>query len=232
MGTKQTVKKLDYKKEFPDLYLPKKTPALVEVPEMVFLEVEGKGNPNTSEDYAQALELLYGLSYGIKMSLKFGTVPGELLEGTGIIGDPAVASGNYVVPPLEGLWWVEDADFDGRNITDKEKFCWFSMIRQPDSITEEVLAWAGEQLSKKKPGLDVSKAKLVRLAEGLCAQVLHVGPYDDEPETIERLECFIRDSGYETDFRDRCHHEIYLGDPRRTAPERLKTVIRHPVKRA
>ena len=185
MEQKTASKKIDYRKEFPDLYLPKKTPALVEVPEMVFLEVEGKGNPNTSEDYAQALELLYGLSYGIKMSLKFGTVPGELLGGTGIIGDPAVASGNYVVPPLEGLWWVEDADFDGRNITDKEKFCWFSMIRQPDSITEEVLAWAGEQLSKKKPDSGLKKKSVEKKSDGKQAKNSGNGEAGQKGKTAE-----------------------------------------------
>lgn len=227
------MKKLDYKKEFPDLYLPKKKPSLVEVPEMLFIQVEGKGNPNTSAAYADALELLYGLSYGIKMNLKFGAVPEDLLERTSLMAEPAIAAGNYVVPPLEGLWWQEEgAVFDGTNAMDKEKFCWISMIRQPDSITDELFAWAKEMLNKKKPELDCSKARLVRYTEGLCAQVLHVGAYDEEPATIAQLDRFVEEAGCELDFSDRFHHEIYLGDPRKTAPERLKTVIRHPVRRA
>ena len=224
-------KKLDYKKEFPDLYLPKK-PMKIEVPEMVFIQVEGRGDPNTSESYKNALEILYALSYGIKMNLKFHSLPGELLEQAGKNKEESPAwSGNYVVPPLEGLWWVEDTAFDGKNVTDKEAFCWISMIRQPALVTEEVFTWAKENLSRKKPELDLSKARLVRYREGLCCQILHVGSYDEEPATIEELDRFVRESGYEADFANgRYHHEIYLSDPRRTAPERLKTVIRHPVK--
>lgn len=223
-------KKIDYKKEFPDLYLPKKKPSLVDVPEMVFIQVEGKGNPNTSKAYADALELLYGLSYGIKMNLKFGKVPEEVLKGIGSEENSAVLEGNYVVPPLEGLWWTVDGAFDGKNLTDKDKLCWISMIRQPDEVTEALFDWAKEELQKKKPELDVTAAKLVRYREGLCAQLLHVGPYDAEPASIELLEAFTAGEGYEEDFTERYHHEIYLGDPRKTAPERLKTVIRHPVR--
>lgn len=239
MERKTQSKKLDYKKEFPDLYLPKKKPMLIHVPEMVFIQVEGSGNPNTSASYANALAVLYGLSFGIKMNLKFGKVPGELLEGADMEKSAAFLEGNYVVPPLEGLWWDKDRAFDGKNLVDKDRLCWLSMIRQPDEVTEELFEWATEELEKKKPELDASAAKLIRFEEGLCAQILHVGPYDAEPASIELLEQFVENEGCEEDFQageavtgmGRYHHEIYLGDPRRTAPERLKTVIRHPVRK-
>lgn len=213
------MERFDYKKEYKDLYMPKKKPSIIDVPEMVFIQVEGRGNPNTCSQYKEAMEILYGLSYGIKMSKMSGNQPEGYFE--------------YVVPPLEGLWWVEDAEFDGKNITDKDKFHWISMIRQPDFVTEEVFSRAKENLLKKKPDLDLSCTRLVKFTEGLCCQVMHVGPYDDEPATIEILDKFVIESGYLPDFQEgRKHHEIYLGDPRKTAPERLKTVIRHPVKKA
>lgn len=218
MGKPMT-EKLDYKKKYKDLYLPKAKPMMIEVPEMTFIQVEGKGNPNTSQAYKNAMEILYGLSYGIKMSKMSGEQPQGYFE--------------YVVPPLEGLWWVEDTEFDGKNVTDKDKFCWISMIRQPEFVTEEVFAWAKENLKKKKPELDFSDVSLVTWTEGLCAQVMHTGPYDEEPETIEKLEQFIGESGYVMDIGNgRYHHEIYLGDPRKTKPERLRTVIRHPIRKA
>ncbi len=233
LKSEKSEKKLDYKKEFPDLYLPKK-PMVIEVPKIVFIQVEGKGNPNTSESYKNALEILYGLSFGIKMNLKFHKLPEDLLkQAEGGSEKSAFLSGNYVVPPLEGLWWTEETAFDGKNITDKDAFCWISMIRQPEMVTEEIFTWAKEDLKKKKPELDLSGAKLVHYQEGLCCQVLHIGPYDDEPATIEALDEFVKDAGYESDFTNgRYHHEIYLSDPRRTASERLKTVIRHPVKKS
>lgn len=239
MERKTQSKKLDYKKEFPDLYLPGKKPQLLHVPEMVFIQVEGIGNPNTSAAYADALAILYGLSFGIKMNLKFNKVPEKLLEGADMEKSSAFLEGNYVVPPLEGLWWDKDTAFDGKNLVDKDRLCWISMIRQPDEVTKELFDWAKKNFQEKKPDLDVSAAKLIRYEEGMCAQLLHVGPYDEEPVSIERLEAFVADAGYEEDFcmwsrerpAGRYHHEIYLGDPRRTAPERLKTVIRHPVRK-
>lgn len=216
-------KKFDYKKEYKDLYLPKQKPSLIEVPKMKFIQVSGKGNPNTSEEYKNAMEILYGLSFGIKMSKMNGTQPEGYFE--------------YVVPPLEGLWWVEDDKFDGMNITDKERFQWISMIRQPDFVTEDVFEKAKTDfvkkcMSKKKTVPDMSNVKFAEWEEGLCVQCLHVGPYDNEPETICAMNAFVQENGYENDFsKVRLHHEIYLGDPRRTAPERLKTVIRHPVKK-
>lgn len=209
--------KLDYKKEYKDLYMPKTKPALIQVPEMVFIMVDGKGDPNTSKAYKDAMEILYGLSYSIKMSKMSGNAPEGYFE--------------YVVPPLEGLWRVEDVSFDGMNVKDKDRFCWTSMIRQPEFVTEDVFLQAKEALQKKKPDLDLSAARLEIWEEGLCAQVMHKGPYDAEPETICRLEQFIEASGFTSDIsKERQHHEIYLSDPRRTAPEKLKTVIRHPVK--
>ena len=208
--------KIDYKKTEKHLYLPKNL-AIVEVPEMVFFAVDGRGDPNTSPDYREAMELLYGLSFTVKMSKMGGEEPAGYFE--------------YVVPPLEGLWWTEEPGFDGRGDVDKSKFIWTSMSRKPDVVTEEVFAWAQKRLAKKKPELDVSKARFLRWEEGLCAHVLHVGPYDTEPETIHRLDDFLAGQGYATDFSGtRRHHEIYLGDPRRTAPEKLRTVIRHPVR--
>jgi len=211
------MEKIDYKKTEKHLYLPKEA-AIVDVPEMVFFAVEGRGDPNTSPAYQEALELLYGLSFTIKMSKMGSGTPAGYFE--------------YVVPPLEGLWWTEEPGFDGRGAVDKSRFHWISLIRQPEFVTEEVFAWAQEALAKKKPMLDVGRARYWRWAEGLCAQVLHLGPYDDEPATIDRLEEFTARQGCADDFSSgRYHHEIYLGDPRRTAPERLKTVIRHPVRR-
>ena len=206
----------DFKKEYKDLYLPTTKPTVIDVPEMVFIMIDGKGNPNTSSAYKNALEILYGLSYSIKMSKMSGTQPKNYFE--------------YVVPPLEGLWWGEDGYFDGTNITDKDKLYWTSMIRQPEFVTQEVFELAKQALSKKKPELDLTLARLVSFTEGLSAQIMHIGSYDDEPASIGVLESFIVDSGHKNDISDsRKHHEIYLSDPRKTAPEKLKTVIRHPI---
>lgn len=211
------MEKIDYKKAEKHLYLPK-SPAIVQVPEMVFFAVDGQGDPNTSPAYAQALELLYGLSFTVKMSKMGGEEPEGYFD--------------YVVPPLEGLWWTETPGFDGKPPADKNDFRWTSLIRQPPFVNEEVFAWAAERLAKKKPELDLSKARFLRWEEGLCAHLLHTGPYDAEPASIDRLTGFLREQGCVPDFTDiRRHHEIYLGDPRRTAPEKLKTVIRPPVQR-
>ncbi len=209
--------KFDYKKEYKDLYMPKTKPSIIEVPEMIFIMVDGKGNPNTAEEYKNAMEILYGLSYSIKMSKMSGTQPKGYFE--------------YVVPPLEGLWWGDEGYFDGTNITDKDKFRWTSMIRQPEFVNSEVFETAKQALLKKKPQLDLSAARLEVFKEGLCAQIMHIGPYDDEAATIKIMEEFIIKEGYMNDISDaRHHHEIYLGDPRKTSPEKLKTVIRHPIR--
>lgn len=209
--------KIDYKKTEKHLYLPR-TPAIVEVPEMVFFAVDGQGDPNISPDYAAAMELLYGMSFTVKMSRMGGEAPAGYFE--------------YVVPPLEGLWWTDEPGFDGRAPADKSAFRWTSLIRQPPFVDEAVFAWARDRLAEKKPDLDVSRVRFWRWREGLCAHVLHVGPYDTETASIDRLEAFFQGEGYESDFSgERRHHEIYLGDPRRTAPEKLRTVIRHPVRK-
>lgn len=222
----------DFKKEYKELYLPGKKPVIVEVPEMKFIMVQGNGNPNSSPVYQNAMNVLYGLSYSIKMSKRSGKQPEGYFD--------------YVVPPLEGLWWEEGNSFDGYSVTDKEKFHWISMIRQPDFVTEEVFFENLSGLKKKKPELDYSKVSFDSITEGLCAQILHMGSYDGEAGSIQRMEIFIQEAGYVTDISEvgkgsiprkevaknrlRLHHEIYLGDPRKTPPEKLKTVIRHPIK--
>ena len=209
--------RIDYKKAEKHLYLPK-DPAIVDVPEMVFFAVDGAGDPNTTAEYAGALELLYGLSFTVKMSRMGGEAPEGYFD--------------YVVPPLEGLWWTEEPGFDGRPPRDKADFRWTSLIRQPEFVTEAVFAWAKEKLSKKRPEADVKKARLLCWREGLCAHVLHLGPYDSEPATLDRLEVFAAEEGYRPDHsQTRRHHEIYLSDPRKTVPEKLKTVIRMPVEK-
>lgn len=210
------MEKLDYKKVYKDLYMPKTKPMIIDVPEMTFIMVDGKGDPNTCVEYKTAMEILYGLSFSIKMSKMSGRQPEGYFD--------------YVVPPLEGFWWTDGQPFDGVNVKDKNKFLWTAMIRQPEFVTPEVFQWAREELTKKKPEADSRIARLVRFTEGLCAQVMHIGSYDEEPATIERLDQFIRESGHIADLNgERKHHEIYLSDPRRTAPEKLKTVIRHPI---
>ena len=191
---------------------------LIDVPQMTFIMIDGKGNPNTAGGaYQKAVEALYGLSYTIKMSKMGKNKPMGYFE--------------YVVPPLEGLWWFADEKFDLQPVADKEKFLWTAMIRQPDFVTAEVFRWAKEELQKKKPALDLSAARLEDFTEGKCVQILHVGPYDTEPDTVRVLEKFTAASGYVNDLSEkRKHHEIYLSDPGKTAPEKLKTVIRHPVK--
>jgi len=204
----------DFKKERKDLYQPKTAPSIVDVPEMTFIAVDGKGDPNASAEYARAIELLYGLSYAIKMSNK------SVLE--------------YVVAPLEGFWRVDDDSFKGGGapITDKSKFLWTMLIRQPDFAGAEIFEIAQSALAKKKPGIDVSCARLEKLAEGLCVQAMHVGSYDDELATVAAIERHACENGYAIDINDkRHHHEIYISDPRKTAVEKLKTIIRHPVRK-
>jgi len=206
---------IDFKKEQKDLYHPKTTPAVIDVPEMVFIMVDGTGNPNTSEEYKSAVEILYGLSYAIKMSKMSGNQPVGYFE--------------YVVPPLEGLWWLADGSEEWYK--DKNKYCWTSMIRQPEFVTADVFEAAKTSLAEKKPHLDTSRARLEKFTEGFCVQAMHIGSYDDESRTNAAIMEFIADNGYVSDISDkRRHHEIYLNDPRKTAPDKLKTVIRCPVK--
>ncbi|GHU89335.1 hypothetical protein FACS1894202_07270 [Clostridia bacterium] len=204
---------IDFKKTQKELYQPKTSPSIIDVPQMTFIAVDGKGNPNTSEEYKAAVELLYGLSYAVKMGSK------AVLE--------------YVVPPLEGFWEAAD-DFKGGGaaITDKSKFVWTMLIRQPDFVTAEIFDDFKAKLAKKKPNIDTSKARLETITEGLCVQVMHIGSYDDEPAAIAALDRFAVENGYAVDMSGtRRHHEIYLSDPRKVAPEKLKTVLRHPIAR-
>lgn len=212
--------KLDYKTAFKDLYLPPKKPVLIDVPAMPFIMVDGMGNPNDEGgDYQSSVELLYGLSYTIKMS-KNGK---QRLQGYF----------DYVVPPLEGLWWMDGRELD---LSDKDHYSWTSMIRQPEFVTAEVFRWACAKIARKKPQLDVSKARFQTFHEGLCVQMMHIGPFEKESETMAQMENYIEGhqlrnaiSTVRPDGTIKRHHEIYLSDPRKSMPEKRKTVIRHPV---
>lgn len=206
----------DYKKEYKEFYMPKNKPEIVDVPEMNFIAVRGKGNPNDEDgDYKAAIGLLYGIAFTIKMSKKGNHVIDGYFD--------------YVVPPLEGFWWQEDTV--GVDYSRKEDFCWISLIRLPDFVTKKEFQWAIKEAEKKK-GQDFSKVEFMTIKEGLCVQCMHIGAYDDEPATVALMDNFLSENGYENDFTDkRMHHEIYLSDARRVAPERLKTVIRHPVRK-
>jgi hypothetical protein len=210
--------KLDYKKKYKDLYVPKSKPVKILVPPMKFIMVEGTGDPNEEDGaYTNAVGLLYTLSYTIKMSTMSGSAPEGYFD--------------YVVPPLEGLWWMADG-LAGVDYSRKSDFCWVSMIRQPEFVTPEVFAWACAEARRKKD-IDFSPARLETLDEGLCVQCMHIGPYDDEPATVAKMEAFIEANGLINDIGDnRRHHEIYLSDPRRGDPAKLKTVLRVPVREA
>ena len=205
----------DYKKEYKDLYLPKTTPAKIPVPPINFIMVEGEGDPNLAGGaYQNAVSLLYALSYTIKMSRMGKNAPEGYFD--------------YVVPPLEGLWWMADG-FPGVDYSRKSDFRWVSMIRQPGFVTLEVFYWACGEVRRKK-GVDPSTARLEMLDEGLCVQCMHIGPFDDEPATVAKMEAYIKDNGLINDIGEiRRHHEIYLGDPRKGNPANLKTVLRTPV---
>ncbi len=206
----------DFKKEYKTLYLPGKQPELVTVPRANYIAVRGQGDPNEPGGaYQQAIGVLYSVAYTLKMSYK---TP-HRIEGFF----------EYVVPPLEGFW--QQDGIEGAGFTDKSAFRWISVIRLPDFVTRTDFDWAVQTASAKKK-TDCSAAEFLTIDEGLCVQALHVGPYDDEPETIARMDAYVRENGYENDFSaDRLHHEIYLSDVKRTAPEQWKTVIRHPVRR-
>lgn len=206
----------DYKKEYKEFYLPKNRPEIIEIPAMNFIAVRGKGNPNDEGgEYKAAIGLLYGIAFTVKMSKKGS----RQIEGYF----------DYVVPPLEGFWWqqgIEGVDY-GR----KEDFCWLSVIRMPDFVTKEDFAWTIEEVSRKKQQ-DFSKVEFLTIKEGLCVQCMHIGAFDDEPATVAVMDRYVQENGYENDFSaDRLHHEIYLSDARRVAPEKWRTVIRHPVKK-
>ena len=211
------MEKLDYKKQFKELYQPKTVPSVIDVPEMKFIAVNGRGNPNeTDGEYQSAVEILYALSYAIKMAPKSNIVIEGYFE--------------YVVPPLEGLWWLADSkDFD---YSSKSKFCWTSQIRQPEFVTDEVFALAKESVAKKKPHLDTSRARLVTMDEGLCVQCMHLGSFDDEPATLAKIKAYMLEMRLACDLSDtRRHHEIYFSDPRKKDVSKMKTILRYPVKR-
>lgn len=215
---KKFMNKLDYKKAYKDIYIPKKIPAIIDIPPIQYVIVEGQGDPNTSFEYQEAIELLYGLSFTIKMSKMTDHVPQGYFE--------------YVVPPLEGLWWCDDCNFDGLHINDKGRLHWKSMIRLPEFVDIHIFEQAKQQLKVKKPELHVDKLHYEVIEEGLCVQIMHIGSYDSEAKSILKMNQFIKDNGLQLDVnKERLHHEIYLSDPRRTKTENLKTVIRHPVKK-
>lgn len=205
----------DYKKEYKEFYLPKDTPSIVTVPKMNFIAVRGSGDPNEEDgQYKQAIGLLYGIAFTIKMSKKGN----RKIEGFF----------DFVVPPLEGFWWQEG--LNGIDYSHKENFKWISVIRLPDFVTRQDFDWAVNEATQKKKA-DFSKVEFFTYDEGLCVQCMHIGSYDLEPATVDLMHEFIKNKGYETDITDkRMHHEIYLSDARKTAPEKLRTVIRHPIK--
>lgn len=206
----------DYKKEYKEYYMPAKKPTIIEIPEMKFLTVRGSGNPNEEEgEYQRAITLLYGIAYTLKMSYKSERKIEGFFE--------------YVVPPLEGFWWQEKGV--GVDYSQKDTFQWISIIRLPDFITEEDVVWAKKAAAEKKK-MDFTDVEYFTYNEGLCVQCMHVGSFDDEPVTISLMEDFANDEGYQIDISDlRYHHEIYLSDPRKCDQMKMKTVIRHPVRK-
>lgn len=207
----------DFKKEYKEFYMPEKKPSIVMVPSMNYIGVRGKGDPNEEEgEYKQSIGLLYGIAYTIKMSKK---------------GDHQMDGYfDFVVPPLEGFWWQDGVK--GVDYSRKKDFRWISLIRLPDFVTRDEYQWAVEEGTRKKKK-DFSKVEFLSIDEGLCVQCMHIGPYDAEPETVALMHEFIDQQGYTLDITDeRHHHEIYLSDARKVAPEKLKTVIRHPIKKA
>ncbi len=206
----------DYKKEYKEFYMPGRKPGIVEVPSMNYLAVRGEGDPNVEGGaYKQSIGLLYAIAFTIKMSKK---------------GDRQIEGYfDYVVPPLEGFWWQQG--IKGVDYSRKEDFRFISVIRLPDFVTREDFQWAIEEATRKKKQ-DFSKVEYFTYDEGLCVQCMHIGAYDDEPQTVELMHSFIDEQGYVLDItEERLHHELYLSDARRVAPERLKTVIRHPIRR-
>lgn len=207
----------DYKKEYKEFYLPPKKPGIIDIPEMNYIAVRGKGDPNDPDgEYKAAMGMLYGIAFTIKMSYKGS----HQIEGYF----------SYVVPPLEGLWWQEN--IQGIDYAHKETFQWIAMIRLPEFVTKEEFNWAIQEATAKKKA-DFSKVEYFTYKEGACVQCMHIGSYDSEPATIGMMEDYAANQGYMPDFESgRFHHEIYLSDPRRTAAEKLRTVIRQPVRSA
>ena len=207
----------DFKKEYKEFYMPKNKPEIVTVPKANYIAVRGKGNPNEIDGaYQRAISILYAVAYTLKMSYKTE----HKIEGFF----------EYVVPPLEGFWWQDNVD--GIDYADKTAFNWISVIRLPEFITQKDFEWAVETASEKKK-LDCSSAEFLTVDEGVCVQIMHIGAFDDEPQTVALMDEYIAQNGYENDITEsRLHHEIYLSDARKVAPEKWKTVIRHPIKRS
>lgn len=205
----------DYKKEYKEFYMPKKKPGIVEIPTMNYIAVRGQGNPNDEDgEYKKSIGLLYAIAFTIKMSYK-GT---HKIDGYF----------EYVVPPLEGFWWQED--IQGIDYNRKEDMHFISVIRLPDFVTKDDFNWAVDEATQKKKQ-DFSKVEFLSYEEGICVQCMHIGSYDSEPETVDLMHKYMEENGYELDITDeRLHHEIYLSDPRRCDVNKLKTVIRHPIK--
>ena len=206
----------DFRKEYKEYYLPKNKPEIITVPRANNIAVKGKGDPNEENGaYQQALGVLYAVAYTLKMSYKTDHRIDGFVE--------------YVDHPLEGFWWQDNVD--GVDYADKSAFHWISVIRLPDFITKTDFEWAVETASKKKK-LDCSSAEFMTIEEGLCVQIMHLGAFDDEPATVALMDAYLEQNGYVNDMsQDRLHHEIYLSDARKVAPEKWKTVIRHPIKK-
>lgn len=206
----------DFKKEYKEFYLPKEKPQIVTVPKANYIAVRGQGNPNEADGaYQKAVGVLYAIAYTLKMSYKTGYKMEGFYE--------------YVVPPLEGFWWQEGVE--GIDYSDKSTFHWISVIRLPEFVSKADFEWAVKQAEQKKK-MDLSSAEYMTIDEGLCVQIMHIGPFDEEPATVERMDRYLAENGYENDLTsERLHHEIYLSDARKVAPEKWKTVIRHPVRK-
>ena len=206
----------DYKKEYKELYMPKNKPAVVNVPRANYIAVRGKEDPNEENgSYQQAISVLYAVAYTLKMSYKTDYRIEGFFE--------------YVVPPLEGFWWQDGTN--GADYSNKAAFHWISVIRLPEFVSKKDFDWAVETAEKKKK-LDCSSVEFMSIDEGLCVQMMHIGSFDDEPETVAKMDAYLEQNGYENDINNsRRHHEIYLSDARKTAPEKLKTVIRHPIRK-
>ena len=207
----------DYKKEYKEFYMPKNKPSIVEIPKMNYIAVRGKGNPNDeNSEYKDSIGLLYAIAFTIKMSYKGTYKINGYFE--------------YVVPPLEGFWWQE-GNKSSIDYKSKDKFNFISIIRLPDFVTKEDFDWAIKEATNKKK-IDFSKVEFLTYNEGICVQCMHIGSYDDEPKTISLMHEYMIENGYELDITDtRFHHEIYLSDPRRCDVNKLKTVIRHPIRK-
>ncbi len=206
----------DFKKEFKEFYMPKKKPEIVNIPKMNYIAVRGMGNPNIEGgEYQQAIDILYAVAYTLKMSYKTDYKIDGFFE--------------YVVPPLEGFWWQEG--INGTDYANKDLFHWISVIRLPDFVTQKDFSWAVQTATAKKKS-DCSKAEFLSVEEGLCVQIMHIGPFDNEPESVALMDAFLEENNYVNDINEiRLHHEIYMSDARKIPSEKWKTVIRHPIRK-